>query len=198
MVSANPAKIPANIDQEPFPQLIDPKPRKKTLSASDMVFCELIAKGVEKRQAWKTANPQSNALPTSCSVAASRLLAKPDILERISWCREQIARGPQIIQGVMERDHKRVILRQWVEDETLDHSIRLRAIELDNAMAGHIAPKQSVVLSGNLSIASKLLEGFSAKPSLPGDSAIALPEPAKELNLPIEAQKVAQPIESQG
>lgn len=138
------------------------KPRSPLLTPSQNAFCALLAKGYKKGEAWRRANPKSIMTKDGCSVAASKLLKKPEIQARLKLESDALLATPAVFAGVLERDQKRLILATWVQDEALPHEMRLAALREDSILAGHNAPKVSVSVNPTLSMAKELLESYAS------------------------------------
>lgn len=136
---------------------------KDARTASELLFVQLVHKGQEKRSAWLKAFPLAKQSPSSASVSASKLLRRPDIQARLASLKTQQA-VTVAVEGMLDRDAKRLRLARWIDDENADPQVRLRAIEIDNRMAGHDAPKVSVSLNPTLSMAKSLLDRYAQRP----------------------------------
>lgn len=137
-------------------------PRAPLLTASQNLFCALVAKGWKKGEAYKRANPNTKQGKDGCSVGASKWLARADIQARITEETAALTSSP-VFTGCLERDQKRLILAGWVTDDSLPHEIRLAALREDSALAGHNAPKVSVSLPLPLTMAKGLLERYAQR-----------------------------------
>ena len=93
-------------------------------------FCrEYIANGGVGYKAYLAAYTNNNYTDQTAREEASRMLARQDIKDYLETLRK-----PLEIKAINERQTKRDILWGWINDETLDHNDRLRAMDILNKM----------------------------------------------------------------
>lgn len=136
------------------------------LSPSELIFCDLISRGLNLNSAFAKACPQSLSVrrnnSQAISVSAGRMVRRPHVKAYLGQLRQ-----PSVFTTFLTRDHKRAKLAEIVATCS-DVGIVLRAIDLDNDMSGDRAPKTSVSLSPSLAVADRLLAWMAARPDVSG------------------------------
>lgn len=135
------------------------------LTPSEILFADLVSRGAKLFEAFVKSHPQSKSVQArnqqAISVAANRVLNRPHVKAYLETLRQ-----PSVVSALLTREAKRAKLAELVQT-CPDPAIVLRAIDIDNDMAGDRAPKTSVSLSPSLAIADKLLTNLASKPELP-------------------------------
>lgn len=160
-------------------------------TAQKQLFAELLNNGYNQLQAFRKAFPASRMKDNGASVAAHRLTKDQTVIDRLTKLRSGELSVQPVLSGCLDRDHKRSILSTLIADAGTEPMVRLRAIEIDNRMAGHEAPRATVTLSPSLAIADSILQRFASQ----GDKR-ANPEPveAKAIELPAIGDPPPPPI----
>jgi len=134
------------------------------LTPAQIYFAELITHGHNSTEAFVKSHPQSKSVLTNnrnaCAVAANKLKHSPPLLSYI----KSLTRSPidsKTLQTALSRDSKRAILSEIIQSSSFDPMVRLRAMEIDNKLAGHEAPRATVSLSPSVSMADKVLQSFA-------------------------------------
>lgn len=119
-----------SFDLEP---LID---KENILTTEELIFCEYVASGHTRREAYKKAYPKrANWKETSLDPEISRLYKEQKILNCISIKSDEFAKI-----HFMGKNYKRAELKAVWEDSSLSMKDRLRALDMDAKLAGDYAP----------------------------------------------------------
>jgi len=119
-----------SFDLEP---LID---KENILTTEELIFCEYVASGHTRREAYKKAYPKrANWKDTSLDPEISRLYKEQKILNCISIKSDEFAKI-----HFMGKNYKRAELKAVWEDSSLSMKDRLRALDMDAKLAGDYAP----------------------------------------------------------
>lgn len=155
------------------------------LTPNELYFCELKVRGSSLTDAFIKAYPDSPSVKgdkrASIGVQACKLAKRPHIVAWLKKVGESIS-APAVYAQPKTKDHKRAILAELM-DNSVDDMVRLRAIEIDNKMAGHEAPRATVNLSPSVSIADKLLAQFAGQGE---QKQIAEPKPVEIEGKPVQ------------
>lgn len=136
-------KTKSDNSAEPEP-LID---KETLLTAEELKFCELVAGGHTRREAYKQAYPRrAHWSNTTLDPAASKLYNEPRILQVIAHKTEEFAKI-----HFMSKEYKRAELKSVWEDTNNSLKDRLAALKLDAALAGDLAPTK-IENSGSMNV----------------------------------------------
>lgn len=156
------------------------------LTKAELYFSELIRSGYSGAHAYVKAFPESKSVKlnnrNSIAVAASKLCKKPPLKAWLKKLGEPSISSPKL-NSVLSAAQKRDVLSAVIADPATEPMVRLRAIEIDNRMAGHEAPRVTANLTGNLAIADTLLARFSA---------IGEAKQVKEIEAPVKPSEVIE------
>ena len=122
----------------------------RRLNSSQIAFAQGVADGHNQLQAYRSAYPKSS--PRSARANATRLMEKPEIASYVEEMREKTE-----TEKTLTRQGKREILARIALDESAPLGARLRAIDLDNKMAGHYEPEK-VAYKFTVSLADRISE----------------------------------------
>ncbi len=105
------------------------------LSERHRNFVKLFLEGASQREAFGSAFDEPD--PMVCSRKACTLMRNPFIREEIVRLQAEIDK-----KWLLSREEKRAILGKLVVDDETPLKERIKALEVDNAMAGHNAPSE--------------------------------------------------------
>ena len=103
-----------------------------SLTPKQEKFCQCITSGMSGKDSYKTAY-NTNAKDSTINQEVVKLLAREDIQERISTLQKPIIKAAQTT-AINEREKKRSILWDFINDTEKDPNTRLKAMDLLNKM----------------------------------------------------------------
>ena len=111
--------------------------KKPRLTAKQEAFAQAIVDGKRPSEAFRLAYPDQKASPKIVSVKAAQAQNHPTIAGRIAELRGMLTK-----KKTLERDEKRLLLAATVRGTKELSDAQMKAIEIDNKMAGHNEPEQ--------------------------------------------------------
>lgn len=139
----------------------DKKTSAEKLTDRQRRFAEFVATGETKVQAFTLAGYSSRG--ATAMTEASKLMKNPGVKAYLAELRE-----PQKAWAVLTRQRKRELLCDVAEGRVPGTTVadRIRAIQVDNLLAGHNQPIQ---IEGEITL-KRVLDEIGREPfSLPGD-----------------------------
>lgn len=141
---------------------VEPEPlidKENLLTAEELIFCEYVASGHSRREAYKKAYPRrAHWKDTTLDPEVSRLYKEPRILSCIASKADDFAKS-----HFMGKEYKRAELKAVWEDSSLSMKDRLKALDMDAKLAGDYAPtkvENSGAMNLNHSIDSSINEAL--------------------------------------
>lgn len=119
-------------------------------------FCQCVASGMTAKEAYLAVQP--GCKPNSASTCAWRMLRRPDVDARIKELRDASAGT-----AVMSLAEKRELLAKLARDSQAEWPARVRAIQVDNDMAGHNRPQEHEVHAHVEGAVEVMSEEFAAR-----------------------------------